>query len=48
MFERTVDHGSRRPGTTEDFLTVLDQVRPTLSESTVRSFEADIEEFARL
>ncbi len=47
MFERTVDRGSRRPGTTEDFLTVLGQVRPTLSETTVREFGADIEDFAR-
>lgn len=48
MFERTIDRGSRQAATTEDFMAVLDDIRPTLSETTVRQFEADIEDFARM
>lgn len=47
MFEATVDRGVRRAATTGDFISVIADTRPTLSEPTVRQFQEDIEQFAR-
>lgn len=47
MFESTVDHGQRRAATTDDFLTVVLETRPTLESETVTDFEEDIARFAR-
>jgi SpoVK/Ycf46/Vps4 family AAA+-type ATPase len=46
-FECTVDTGERCYATTEDYLGILEVMRPTLTDEMVREFEEDIEAFSR-
>jgi SpoVK/Ycf46/Vps4 family AAA+-type ATPase len=47
-FERTVETGTRRPSTTEDYLDVVRATRPTVSREMARAFEDDIRDYARM
>jgi SpoVK/Ycf46/Vps4 family AAA+-type ATPase len=47
-FEREVLEGQRRPATTEDYLTAVADVRPTLTAGIIDDFERDIEQFSRV
>lgn len=46
-FECTVDTGERCYATTEDYLGILEAMRPTLTDEMVREFDEDIEAFSR-
>jgi len=47
-FEREMRDGGGRPATTEDYLTAIGQVRPTLTADMLAEFERGKEDFARL
>ncbi|MEX0579643.1 MAG: GNAT family N-acetyltransferase [Mycobacterium sp.] len=47
-FEREMRDGADRPATTEDYLTAIGQVRPTLTADMLAEFERGKEDFARL
>lgn len=47
-FEREVTHRSGRPATTEDYMTAIADVRPTLTAQAIKDFSEDIEKFSRL
>ncbi|WP_072686947.1 ATP-binding protein [Rhodococcus marinonascens] len=46
-FERSVDSGGRCHADTQDYLNVIDKVRPTLTPEMVRAFDEDIATHAR-
>ena len=47
-FEREMRDGTPRPATTEDYLTAIGQIRPTLTPDMLAEFERGKEDFARL
>ncbi|MEU8848379.1 GNAT family N-acetyltransferase [Streptomyces sp. NPDC048564] len=47
-FEREVTHRRGRPATTEDYMTAIADVRPTLTAQAIKDFSEDIEKFSRL
>ena len=47
-FEREMRDGRGQPAVTEDFLTAIGDVRPTLTPSMLAEFEHGKNEFARL
>ena len=47
-FEREMRDGGGRPATTDDYLTAIGQVRPTLTADMLAEFERGKEDFARL
>ncbi|MFJ8630908.1 ATP-binding protein [Streptomyces sp. NPDC093568] len=47
-FEREVTDRRGRPATTEDYLTAIADVRPTLTAQAIKDFSEDIERFSRL
>jgi SpoVK/Ycf46/Vps4 family AAA+-type ATPase len=47
-FEREMRDGGGRPATTEDYLTAIGEVRPTLSADMLAEFERGKSDFARL
>ncbi|TXS53151.1 GNAT family N-acetyltransferase [Streptomyces sp. uw30] len=47
-FEREVTHRRGRPATTEDYLTAIADIRPTLTAQAIKDFSEDIERFSRL
>ena len=47
-FEREMRDGTPRPAATEDYLTAIGQIRPTLTPDMLAEFERGKEDFARL
>ena len=47
-FEREIMHGGADRATTEDYLTAIREVRPTLTADMLAEFTSDKEQFARL
>lgn len=47
-FDREMEHGRGAPATTEDYLTAIADVRPTLTASMLADFAQDKAQFARL
>ncbi|MBU3706439.1 MAG: GNAT family N-acetyltransferase [Mycobacterium sp.] len=47
-FEREMRDGTSRPATTEDYLTAIGQIRPTLTPDMLAEFERGKADFARL
>ncbi|MER5937576.1 GNAT family N-acetyltransferase [Streptomyces sp. NPDC001928] len=47
-FEREVTHRRGRPATTDDYMTAIANVRPTLTAQAINDFSEDIERFSRL
>jgi GNAT superfamily N-acetyltransferase len=47
-FEREIEDRTGEPARTRDYLTAIDQTRPTLTEATVTDFSEDIDLHARL
>jgi SpoVK/Ycf46/Vps4 family AAA+-type ATPase len=47
-FEREMRDGGGRPATTEDYLTAIGEVRPTLTADMLAEFERGKSDFARL
>ncbi|MEO5832393.1 MAG: ATP-binding protein [Nakamurella sp.] len=48
LFEQSLDTGTRRRGTTVEYLQVIATVRPTLTDDIVAAFAEDIETTARM
>jgi AAA+ superfamily predicted ATPase len=47
-FEREIERRTGEPSQTQDYLTAIGQIRPTLTEATLAEFSEDIELHARL
>jgi len=47
-FDREMEHGRGEPATTEDYLTAIGDVRPTLTAAILDEFSQDKAQFARL